>query len=80
MRREKLLKTIELGRLLDLKVDFAFKQLFGSEQNKSITIGFLNAILQKTNRGTIKNIQFQHIEIVPEHLLNKGARLDILND
>ncbi len=34
MRREKLLKTIELERLLDLKVDFAFKQLFGSEQNK----------------------------------------------
>lgn len=70
MRREKLLKTIELERLMDLKIDFAFKQLFGSEQNKSITIVFLNAILQKTNRGTIQKIQFQNIEITPEHKLD----------
>ncbi len=47
-------------------------------RDKSITIVFLNAILQKTNRGTIKNIQFQNIEIVPEHKLDKEARLDIL--
>lgn len=78
MRREKLLKTIELERLLDLKVDFAFKQLFGSEKNKSITIVFLNAILQKTNRGTIKSIQFKNIELVAKHRQDKEARLDIL--
>lgn len=78
MRREKLLKSIELERLLDLKIDFAFKQLFGSEQNKSITIVFLNAILQKTKRGMINNIHFQNIEIILEHKVDKEARLDIL--
>lgn len=78
MRREKLLKTIPLDRLLDLKIDFAFKQLFGSEQNKSITIVFLNAILQKSNRGIITDIEFQNIEIIPEYLMDKEARLDIL--
>lgn len=78
MKREKLLKTIELDRLLDLKVDFAFKQLFGSEKNKSITIVFLNAILQKTNRGTIKSIEFKNIELIPEHQEDKESRLDIL--
>lgn len=78
MRREKLLKTIELDRLMDLKIDVAFKQLFGSEKNKSITIVFLNAILQKTNRGTIKNIQFENIELGGEHREDKQSRLDIL--
>lgn len=78
MGRERLLKTIELHRLMDLKVDFAFKQLFGSDKNKEITIVFLNAILQRTNRGTIENIQFENIEIVGEHREDKEARLDIL--
>lgn len=78
MRREKLLKTIELDKLMDLKIDFAFKQLFGSEKNKAITIVFLNAILQRTNRGTIKNITFENIEVGGTHKEAKQARLDIL--
>lgn len=78
MRREKLLKTIELDKLMDLKIDFAFKQLFGSEKNKSITIVFLNAILQKTNRRIIKNIQFENIELGGKYREDKQSRLDIL--
>ena len=53
MRRTKLLKTIPLDKLMDLKIDFAFKQLFGIEKNKDITIVFLNAILHRT--GTQPN-------------------------
>lgn len=34
------LKRIPLNRLMDLKIDFAFKQLFGQEKNKDITIVF----------------------------------------
>ena len=41
------LKRMPLDKLMDLKVDYAFKQLFGSEKNKDITVVFLNAILQK---------------------------------
>ncbi|MGY0692688.1 PD-(D/E)XK nuclease family transposase [Virgibacillus sp. FSP13] len=30
---------------MDLKIDYAFKQLFGNERNKDITVVLLNAIL-----------------------------------
>lgn len=53
---KKALRRIPLEKLLDLKVDFAFKQLFGSEQNKHITVVFLNAILQKTGRDNVQEI------------------------
>ena len=32
-------------QFLDVKTDFAFKKVFGSEQSKDILIDFLNAIL-----------------------------------
>src|SRR5699024_9185498 len=57
--RTMLLKRIPLNRLMDLKVDYAFKQLFGNEKNKDITIVFLNAILQRTGRNQIKDISFE---------------------
>lgn len=78
MRREKLLKTIELDRLMDLKIDFAFKQLFGIEKNKAITIVFLNAILQRTDRNKIKDILFKNTEVGGEYEEDKQSRLDIL--
>ncbi|WP_090233844.1 PD-(D/E)XK nuclease family transposase [Lentibacillus halodurans] len=40
---------------MDLKIDYAFKQLFGNEQNKDITVVFLNAILHQTGRNWIKD-------------------------
>ena len=55
-----------------------FKQLFGSEKNKSITIVFLNAILQRTHHQTIKNISFENIEVGGAYQEAKQARLDIL--
>src|SRR5699024_4403964 len=58
-----LLKRIRLDKLMDLKVDYAFKQLFGNEKNKHITVVFLNAILQQTGRKPIKDISFANIEI-----------------
>ncbi|MCI5151083.1 MAG: transposase, partial [Candidatus Electrothrix sp. MAN1_4] len=30
---------------LDVKTDFAFKKVFGSEQSKAILIDFLNAVI-----------------------------------
>jgi len=32
-------------RFLDVKTDFAFKKVFGSEQSKEILLSFLNAML-----------------------------------
>ncbi|UTW70843.1 PD-(D/E)XK nuclease family transposase [Anaerobacillus sp. HL2] len=41
---------------IGLKIDYAFKQLFGTEKNKEITVVFLNAILQKSGKTNIKDI------------------------
>jgi len=45
---------------MDLKVDYAFKQLFDSGKNKDITVVFLNAIVQKTGCNTIKEVVFRY--------------------
>ena len=74
----KALKRIPLNKLMDLKVDYAFKQLFGSERNKDITIVFLNAILQRTGRDTIKEVAFMSQEVGGEYNGDKQSRLDIV--
>lgn len=76
--RTKVLKRIPLDRLMDLKVDYAFKQLFGSEKNKDITVVFLNAILQRTGRESIKDISFHNTEAGGEYEDDKQSRLDLL--
>ncbi|TFJ94123.1 Rpn family recombination-promoting nuclease/putative transposase [Lentibacillus salicampi] len=77
-RKATLLKRIPLERLMDLKVDYAFKQLFGNEKNKAITVVFLNAILQKTGRNQIKDISFVNRELGGEYSDDKQSRLDLL--
>lgn len=76
--REKLLKHVPLEKLMDLKIDYAFKQLFGSEKNKDITVVFLNAILKKTGRKVIKEIAFTSTEAGGEYVDDKQSRLDFL--
>lgn len=73
-----LLKRIPLHHLMDLKIGYAFKQLFGNEKSKKITVVFLNAILQKAGREPIKDIAFINIGAGGEHLDDKQSRLDIL--
>ncbi|GAA0447776.1 hypothetical protein GCM10008983_27320 [Lentibacillus halophilus] len=77
-KQSKVLKRIPLERLMDLKVDYAFKQLFGNEKNKDLTVIFLNAILQKTGRNRIKDISFENTEIAGEYMDDKQSRLDLL--
>lgn len=76
--RTRLLKRIPLERLMDLKIDYAFKQLFGSEKNKDITVIFLNAILQRTGRGRIRDITFANTESSGEYVDDKESRFDLL--
>jgi len=75
---ERLLRRIPLEKFFDLKVDFAFKQLFGNEKNKDITVVFLNAILKRTGRQAIKEIAFSNLEVGGEYQDDKQSRLDIL--
>ncbi|WP_342514713.1 Rpn family recombination-promoting nuclease/putative transposase [Sporosarcina sp. FSL K6-1522] len=56
----------------------SFTQLFGSEQNKEITVVFLNAILQRTGRQAIREITFANQEVGGEYQGDKQSRLDIL--
>ncbi|OAK08912.1 hypothetical protein A6279_24950 [Bacillus wiedmannii] len=35
-------------KLVNLRIDFAFKQLFGTKGNEEILTGFLNAILEES--------------------------------
>lgn len=72
------LRRIPLEQLMDLKVDFSFKQIFGKEKNKEITIVFLNAILQKTGHQPIVDVSFDNIEIGGETEEDKQSKLDIL--
>ncbi|MEC2157680.1 Rpn family recombination-promoting nuclease/putative transposase [Virgibacillus halodenitrificans] len=65
-------------KLMDLKVDYAIKQLFGSDKNKDITVVFLNAILKKTGRKVIKEIAFTSTESGGEYVDDKQSRLDFL--
>ncbi|MCT6922717.1 Rpn family recombination-promoting nuclease/putative transposase [Metasolibacillus sp.] len=74
----KILKRLPLHKLMDLKVDYAFKQMFGSEKNKEITIVFLNAILQRTGRDTIQEVLFANQETGGEYEEDKQSRLDIV--
>ncbi|GAA0605057.1 hypothetical protein GCM10009001_22890 [Virgibacillus siamensis] len=76
--KTRLLKRIPLAKLMDLKVDYAFKQLFGNEKNKEITVVFLNAILQKTGRNKIKDISFGNTDLANEYADDKASRLDLL--
>lgn len=63
---------------MDLKVDYAFKQLFGNEKNKHFTIIFLNAVLGRNDDRRIKDITFVNTELSEEHPDDKKSRLDIL--
>lgn len=74
----KALWRINIHELMDLKVDYAFKQLFGSEKNKEITVVFLNAILKRTGRNTIKEIMFIKQEYGGQYDKDKQSRLDIV--
>ncbi|HPR97350.1 MAG TPA: Rpn family recombination-promoting nuclease/putative transposase, partial [Thermotogota bacterium] len=56
-------------------VDFAFKFIFGSEQNKDILIDFLNATLKDNNK--IKDLTILNPFNLKEHINDKLSILDI---
>lgn len=53
--------------LMDLKVDFAFKQLFGKQGNEPILIAFLNATLKLPENERITSIEVLNSELEPKH-------------
>lgn len=58
--------------------DVAFKKIFGSEEHKSVTISFLNSILEYTGDRQIIEVQFLNTEQKRILLDKKDNILDIL--
>ncbi|MFD1415641.1 Rpn family recombination-promoting nuclease/putative transposase [Oceanobacillus jeddahense] len=61
----------EFYQLMDLKIDYAFRKLFGDQHYKKVTIAFLNALFIQSKRAPIKNLTFQNwrnIESEESHL------------
>jgi len=60
---------------LNPKVDFAFKKLFGSEENKDILIAFINSIIDENEQ--IKDIILKNPYNIADYLKGKMSILDI---
>lgn len=55
-----------------------FKQLFGHPARKSITIAFLNDLLNRQGNERITDVFFENTELVKDTSDGKTSRLDIL--
>ncbi len=62
-------------RLLNPKIDFVFKKIFGSEENPKILIGFLNAVLKPSI--PIVDVEIKNTDIEKVHVEDKFSRLDV---
>lgn len=62
--------------LLDPKLDYIFKNIFGVEKNKKLLISLLNAILR--GKPYIKDVKLENTEITKILELDKASRLDVL--
>ena len=66
------------NRFLDPKNDFAFKRIFGREENKDILITFLNDVLDHEHIGQIQEVALLPTIQDPEIASKKQSILDIL--
>ncbi|APJ04354.1 hypothetical protein AXG55_10725 [Silvanigrella aquatica] len=62
--------------LLDVKIDYAFKRIFG--ENEDIFINFTNSILNQPHNKKIKSVQFLNTEVNQESAFDKESRFDVL--
>ena len=61
--------------LLDPKVDFVFKNIFGSPNHPEILISFLNATLKPKRK--IVNVDIKKTDIEKQYIEDKYSRLDV---
>ncbi|GAB6555391.1 hypothetical protein bcgnr5388_17340 [Bacillus cereus] len=64
-------------QLVNLRIDFAFKQLFGTNGSEDILIAFLNAMLQKSLESPIVSLQLEDPHLHREYVNDKLSILDI---
>ncbi|WP_327445297.1 Rpn family recombination-promoting nuclease/putative transposase [Clostridium tarantellae] len=64
-----------LQSLLDPKMDFIFKNIFGSEKHPDILISFLNATLKP--KYPIVKVNIKNTDLEKEYIKDKFSRLDV---
>lgn len=65
-------------QLVNLRIDFAFKQLFGTKGNEDILIGFLNAMLEPSLHAPITSLQLDDPHLHKAYEDDKLSILDLL--
>lgn len=68
---------ISVRELINLKIDYAFKLIFGKEGNESILIAFLNAALKLPRENQITAVTLMNPELNKEYKEDKKSLLDI---
>ncbi len=68
---------INVPDILDPKVDLAFKKVFGSQENKTILLSFLNAVLNWTGEQQIIDVKILNPYLEPESIDDSVGILDI---
>lgn len=63
--------------LISLKIDYAFKLIFGKEGNEAILISFLNAALGLSPESRIQGIKIMNPELNKEYKEDKKSILDV---
>ena len=63
-------------QLFDPKVDYIFKNIFGSEKHPKILISFLNACIK--SESPITDVSIKNTEITKEYMEESFSRLDVL--
>ncbi|MED2933778.1 Rpn family recombination-promoting nuclease/putative transposase [Bacillus wiedmannii] len=66
-----------MNNRVNLRIDFAFKQLFGTQGNEDILMGFLNAVLQKTLPSPIMSLTLEDPHIHKEYKEDKLSIMDV---
>ena len=61
--------------LLDPKLDFIFKLIFGNEKHPNILISFLNSVIKPKNK--ITSVKIKNVELEKKHIEDKFSRLDV---
>ncbi|WP_144636417.1 Rpn family recombination-promoting nuclease/putative transposase, partial [Priestia megaterium] len=65
-------------KLVNLRIDFAFKQLFGTKGSEDILTGFLNAVLEKSLEAPIMSLQLEDPHLHKAYEDDKLSILDLL--
>ncbi|MBC7348056.1 MAG: Rpn family recombination-promoting nuclease/putative transposase, partial [Clostridia bacterium] len=66
-----------MSELLLPKVDFVFKRIFGSEENKDVLAAFLNAVLKPEPGRELTEVEILNPYIDKEALGDKMSILDV---